>query len=93
MRRVIGFVLAGLGVFLIAVAILLPTWVAARWSSSRSTRTRPPSLRASNASYFSAATLKEQTGVTIQATYTIKGEPPRATPRPPCGTSPAASTT
>ena len=27
MRRVIGLMLAGLGTFLIAVAVLLPTWV------------------------------------------------------------------
>src|SRR5581483_4742713 len=34
-------------------------------------------LAASNASYFSAGTLAEKTGVTMQATYTIKGDGPK----------------
>jgi hypothetical protein len=75
MRRVIGVVLAVLGVVLIAVAILLPTWISGQLIKFPLDENQTAVLTGSNASYFSAAVLKEQTGVTIQATYTIKGEP------------------
>jgi hypothetical protein len=75
MRRVIVVVLAGLGVLLILAAILLPTWVSSQFIKFPLSVNETAILDASNASYFSAATLKEQTGVTIQATYTIKGDP------------------
>ena len=75
MRGVIGLILAGLGAFLILVAILLPTWVSGQVIKFPLSENETAVLQASNASYFSAATLKEQTGVTMQATYTIKGEP------------------
>jgi len=75
MRRVTGFVLAGLGVLLIAAAISLPTWVSSQFIKFPLSENQTAVLQASNASYFSAAVFKEQTGVTIQATYTIKGEP------------------
>jgi hypothetical protein len=75
MRRVTGFILAGLGVLLVAAAILLPTWVSSQFVKFPLSINETAILDASNASYFSAATLKEQTGVTIQATYAIKGDP------------------
>jgi hypothetical protein len=74
-RRVIGVVLAGLGVVLIAAAILLPSWVSSQFVKFPLDVNETAVLDASNASYLSAATLKVQTGVTIQATYAIKGEP------------------
>lgn len=73
MRSVIGLVLAGLGAFLVLVAILLPTWVSGQVVKFPLNEYQTATLRAVNASYFSAATLKEETGVTIEATYTIKG--------------------
>ena len=75
MRRVTGFILAGLGVVLIAAAISLPTWVASQFVKFPLDVNETAVLDASNASYFSAATFREQAGVTIQATYAIKGEP------------------
>jgi Porin PorA len=75
MRRVIGVVLAVLGVLLVAAAISLPTWVSSQFVKFPLSENETAVLTASNASYFSAATLREQTGVSVQATYTIKGEP------------------
>jgi Porin PorA len=75
MRRVIGVVLAGLGVVLIAAAVSLPTWVSSQFIKFPLDVNETAVLDASNASYLSAATLKVQTGVTIQATYAIKGDP------------------
>src|SRR3984957_692691 len=75
MRRVIGVILAVVGVVLIVVAILLPTVISSHLVKFPLSENQTAVLTASNASYINAATLKEQTGVTIQATYTIKGEP------------------
>ncbi len=75
MRRVTGFILAGLGVLLVAVAISLPTWVSSQFIKFPLSENQTAVLQAGNASYFSAATFREVTGVTIQATYTITGEP------------------
>jgi hypothetical protein len=75
MRRVIGVILVGLGVLLILAAILLPGWISSQFIKFPLSENETAVLSASNASYFSAATLREQTGVSIQATYTIKGDP------------------
>ena len=75
MRRVIAVVLAVLGVLLILAAVLLPGWINRQLIKFPLSENQVAVLTASNASYFSAAVFKEQTGVTIQATYTIKGEP------------------
>src|ERR1700722_20969220 len=75
MRRVIGVILAVVGVVLMVVAISLPTWISSQLGKFPLSENQAAVLTASNASYLNAATLKEQTGVTIQATYTIKGEP------------------
>jgi hypothetical protein len=74
MRGVIGLVLAGLGAFLILVAILLPTWVSGEVIKFPLNEYETATLAASDASYFSAAALSEKTGVTMEATYTIKGD-------------------
>src|SRR5215475_3941468 len=78
MRRVIGVVLAILGVVLIAAAISLPTWVSSQFIKFPLSINETAVLDASNASYLSAATLKVQTGVTIEATYAIKGLPAKS---------------
>jgi hypothetical protein len=72
-RRTIGLVLAGAGTFLIVCAVLLPTWVASQVIKFPLNEYETATLSASNASYFSASTLTEKTGVTMEATYTIKG--------------------
>ena len=75
MRRVWIVVLAVLGVVLIAAAISLPTWVSTQFVKFPLNVNETAVLDASNASYFSATTLKPVTGVTIQASYAIKGDP------------------
>ncbi len=79
MRGIIGLILAGLGAFLILVAILLPTWVSGRVVKFPLNEYETATLAASNASYFSASALAEKTGVTMQATYTIKGDGSKGT--------------
>ena len=72
MRRV-GLVLVGLGVCLIVFALLIPTWVSSRVIKFPLNEYISVNLTDSNASYFSPAKLAEQTGVSVEATYTIKG--------------------
>jgi Porin PorA len=74
MRGIIGLILAGLGAFLILVAVLLPTWVVGQVLKFPLGESETATLDASNASYFSVASLHEKTGVTLQATYTITGD-------------------
>ena len=74
MRRNIGLVLAGLGAFLIVLAVVLPTWIVGQVVKFPLNEYQSATLAASNASYFSATSLTEKTGVTLQATYTIKGD-------------------
>jgi len=74
MRRVIGLTLAGLGAFLIVTAVLLPTWVSSQVIKFPLNEYESATLTASNASYFSASSLTEKTGVSLEATYTIKGD-------------------
>ena len=74
MRGVIGVILAGLGAFLILVAILLPTWVAGQVVKFPLNEYETATLTAANASYFSVPSLSEKSGVTMEATYTIKGD-------------------
>ncbi len=74
MRRVIGLILAGFGTFLISLAVLLPTWIGSHVIKFPLNEYETATLKASNASYFSASALAEKTGVTMQATYTIKGD-------------------
>ncbi len=74
MRRLIGLILAGFGTFLIAIAVLMPTWVSSQVVKFPLNEYETATLAASNASYFSATALTEKTGVSLQATYTIKGD-------------------
>jgi hypothetical protein len=74
MRRNIGLVLTGLGAFLIVLAVVLPVWIVGQVVKFPLNEYETATLSASNASYFSATALTEKTGVTMQATYTIKGD-------------------
>ena len=74
MRRNIGLVLAGLGAFLIVLAVVLPTWIVGQVVKFPLNEYQTATLEASNASYFSATSLTEKTGVNLRATYTIKGD-------------------
>jgi len=74
MRGIIGLVLAGLGAFLILVAVLLPTWVVGQVLKFPLSESETATLEASSASYFSVASLRERTGVTLRATYRITGD-------------------
>jgi hypothetical protein len=55
------------------VAVLLPTWVVGQVVKFPLNEYETATLQASNASYFSESALTERTGVTMEATYTIKG--------------------
>jgi len=74
MRGVFGLVLAGVGTFLIVCAVVLPTWISGQVIKFPLNEYETATLDASNASYFSTTTLTEKTGVSMQATYTIKGD-------------------
>ncbi len=74
MRGIIGLILAGLGAFLILVAVLLPTYVVGQVVKFPLNEYQTATLQATNASYFSPSSLSEKTGVTMEATYTIKGD-------------------
>ena len=74
MRRNIGLVLVAVGAFLIVMAVVLPTWIVSQVVKFPLNEYETATLAASNASYFSATSLTEKTGVTMQATYTIKGD-------------------
>jgi len=74
MRGIIGLILAGLGAFLLLIAVLLPTWVAGQVLKFPLSESETATLEASNASYFSVTALRERTGVTLRATYTITGD-------------------
>jgi hypothetical protein len=74
MRRNIGLVLAGLGAFLIVLAVVLPAWIVGQVVKFPLNEYQSATLSASDASYFSATSLTAKTGVNLQATYTIKGD-------------------
>lgn len=74
MRRILGPGLTGLGACLILLAVLLPTYIAGQVVKFPENEYTVSTLQATGASYFSASALKELTGVTIQATNTVKSE-------------------
>jgi hypothetical protein len=72
MRREIGYLLAGLGTFLIVLAVVLPVFIdpnVIKWPVNQYLATV---LRADNASYYSSQKLQEVTGATVEAHYTFK---------------------
>lgn len=76
MRRIVGLVLAALGTCLIVVAVLIPTYVSSRVLKFPLNQYATATLTDSNASYFSPTKLTEMSPVTMEATYTLKGNAP-----------------
>jgi Porin PorA len=74
MRRVTGLILAVLGIILIAAAVLLPTYVSAQIVKFPLNETTTATLAGTGVSYFSQTKLVPETGATVRATYTIKGD-------------------
>ena len=74
MRRVTGLVLAALGIILIAGAILLPTYVSGQIVKFPLDESTTATLAGTGVSYFSQVKLTPKTGVSVRATYTIKGD-------------------
>jgi Porin PorA len=74
MRRIAGFTLTGLGVLLIVAAVLLPTYVSGQVVKFPLGESTTATLAGTGVSYFSQVKLVPETGVTVQATYTIKGD-------------------
>jgi hypothetical protein len=74
MHRVSGLILAGLGTFLIAVAVLLPTYVSGQVVKFPLSEYETATLAGTGMTYFSPSKLTEETNVSMRATYTIKGD-------------------
>ncbi len=74
MRRVTGLILAGLGIVLIAAAMLLPTYVSSQVVKFPLGEDTTATLAGTGVSYFSQVKLTEKTGVSVRATYAIKGD-------------------
>ena len=73
MRRDIGMVLAGLGTFLIVLAVAMPTYLASQLIKFPLNYYYKAVLNGPNATYFSASQGKEITGANVQAIYTLDG--------------------
>jgi Porin PorA len=73
MRRVVWPVLIGLGVFFIVVAIMARFFVPGQAVKFPLNEFSKSTLQAQNASYFSPHFVTEESGVTLQATNTQKG--------------------
>ncbi len=74
MRWMIGLVLAGLGAFLVMLALLLSTYVSSEIIKFPLNAYETVTLTASGVSYFSPVRLTELNGVRLRATYTISGD-------------------
>jgi Porin PorA len=74
MRRAVGFILAGLGAFLIVGALLLRSYVIGQVLKFPINEYVKTTLIAKNVSYFSPALVKNVTGATIRITDTVKGD-------------------
>jgi Porin PorA len=74
MRRVIGLTLAGLGAFLIVVAVLLRTYVGGQLIKFPKNEYLTVTLLGSGVSYFSPSMVKPVSGATMRVTSTVKGD-------------------
>ena len=74
MRRVIGLTLAGLGAFLIVVAVLLRTYVSGQLIKFPNNEYFSTTLLGSGVSYFSPSMAKPVSGATMRVTSTVKGD-------------------
>lgn len=75
MRRNAGTVLAGLGTFLIVMAVVLPAYIVGQVVKFPRSEYQTATLAGTGMSYFSATKVATVTGVNLRATYTIKGDP------------------
>jgi hypothetical protein len=75
MRRVIAVILAGLGAFLIVLAVLMPTVIAPQVIKFPINTYVVTTLMGSNVSYFSPSLVRPVTGATMRVTDTVKGDP------------------
>lgn len=75
MRRNAGLVLAGLGTFLIVMAVVLPAYIVGQVVKFPRSEYQSATLAGTGMSYFSATKVATVTGVNLRATYTIKGDP------------------
>src|SRR5690348_12050057 len=82
MRRVAGFTLAGLGVVLIAAAVILANDVICPFVKSPQHVRTTATLGGTGVSSFSQVKLTEKTGVSVRATYTTKGDAAPGTSSP-----------
>jgi hypothetical protein len=73
-RRAIGITLAGLGAFLIVVAVLLRTYVGGQVIKFPLNEYDKVTLQGTGVSYFSPTLVKPVSGATIQVTSTVKGD-------------------
>src|ERR1039458_4992568 len=74
MRRVIGLTLAGLGAFLLVVAVFLPTYVAGQVIKYPLNEYLETTLEGTGVSYFSPSMVRAVSGATIRVTSTVKGD-------------------
>jgi Porin PorA len=74
MRRDIGLLLAALGAFLILTAIAVPAFIVGQVVKFPLAEYETATLTGTNVQYYSAKMATEETGVTVRATYTIKGD-------------------
>jgi DUF3068 family protein len=73
-RRAIGLTLAGLGAFLIVVAVLLRTYVGGQVIKFPLNEYYNTTLEGIGVSYFSPTLVKTVSGATIRVTSTVKGD-------------------
>jgi hypothetical protein len=74
MRRDIGMVLAGLGAFLILMAVAFPVYLQDRLVKFPLTYSYQAILNSPNTTYFSPQKITEVTGANVQAVYTLTGD-------------------
>lgn len=79
MRRAIGLTLAGLGAFLIVLAVLVRTYVGGQVIKFPLSEYLKTNLEATGVSYFSPSKVAEVSGATILVTSTVKGDPAAGT--------------
>jgi Porin PorA len=75
MRGAVAVILKGLGVFLVAAAVIWPTYLVGQFIKIPAKEDVSSTLQATNATVFSPKTLSVQTGVTLRITATIKTDP------------------
>jgi hypothetical protein len=73
-RHAISTILAGVGIFLMTTGILTRFYAAPRLIEAPTNTYQVSTLKAANADYFDAHTLKVRTGATLTATNTVRGD-------------------